>query len=123
MERLVLPIPVSVNRWLGMRRGRLYKTPEAQQWTRDALLLVKNWRQRTGWRIVPAGIPVIERIWIWWPDGRKHDPDNTFKILHDTLSAVVVTDDDQIWPQVWGVAVDRTNPRMELELCVKEAEA
>lgn len=121
--RLVLPLPPSDNQshrlvMRGPYPARI-RTAETRRYERDIGWLATQWMQRTGWRVPPADVPVMERVWIWWPNHRKHDPANVFKVLHDALKGVVVVDDDQIWPQVWGIAWDPRFPRIEVELAQK----
>lgn len=123
MIRLVLPLPPSDNASHVIVRPRPKTHPDrvkrvpstdTADFKRTTGYLAKAWMRQAAWQMPPAKAPVIERVWIWWPDGRKHDPANIFKVLHDSLKGIVVPDDDQLWPQVWGVAIDRRDPRVEV---------
>lgn len=124
MARLVLPLPPSDNAahrlvMRGSHPARI-RTDATKQYEHEAGWLAKVWAHRYGWQVPPVGTPVIERLWIWWPDHRTHDPANLFKVLHDSVKGILVVDDDQIWPQVWGVAWDKRHPRVEMEWTVRE---
>lgn len=125
MTRLILPVPPSDNasHRLVMRGAwpARIRTGTAKAYEEEVGWLARQWRGKTGWTVPPATQPVIERIWIYWPNRRTRDPANILKILHDSIKGILVLDDDQIWPQVWGVAVDRDQPRVELEFVRGEA--
>lgn len=118
--RFFLPgVPPSVNhaytRFVD-RRGHVHRrlTPEAQKWIEDAHLVAKTACKAAGWQ--PVEQKVVVRIWIRWPNARRHDPDNTFKLLLDSLSNVVYTDDKWALPRVMDWTVDRTNPGIHVEI-------
>ena len=63
---------------------------------------------------------VVMRVWIWWGNTNRRDPDNIFKLLNDAIKGVLVPDDNMILPQVIDFYVDRGNPRVEVELELME---
>ena len=56
------------------------------------------------------------RVWIWWPNAKRRDPDNIFKMLNDAIKGVLIEDDNMILPQVIDFEIDKQNPRVEVEL-------
>ncbi|GMA50153.1 hypothetical protein GCM10025857_15100 [Alicyclobacillus contaminans] len=125
MSRLVLPLPPSVNhayRNFTTANGRRMRVPtrEAARFKRDAAWLAKAWRADTRWSIPPEDRKVIVRMWVYWRDWRRRDTDNTWKLTLDALKGILYEDDSMCLPQVIDFGVDRENPRVEIELEVKE---
>lgn len=53
----------------------------------------------------------------FFPDRRKRDAGNYRKLVTDCLSGIAYTDDSQLVSETWEkVAIDRENPRIEIEL-------
>ena len=123
VTRLILPLPPSKNAAYNQANigGRLRRLPSAatQRFNRDARVLAQNWAQNVSWTQPDAGEKVVMRFWIWWPDRRKRDPANMIDGLADALKGVLFPDDDILLPQAMDFAIDRENPRLEVELEVK----
>lgn len=121
MKRLVLPIPPTVNHaYKAGRHGRRIQTDATKQFKHDAYWLAYGWRQYTGWTMPEKGVKIQLKYWVFWPDNRRRDVDNLAKVLQDSLTDVLYVDDRYVLPQAMDYTVDRENPRLEIELSVKE---
>ena len=122
-DRLILPLPPSVNHsHHQVRKGnRLMKIPSRQtkDFTHEAGWLAKEWAQKTGWTKT-VKTKLYLRYYIYWPDRRKRDAGNVEKVLSDSLKGILFDDDQYVLPQAMDFSVDRGNPRVEVELEVKE---
>jgi Holliday junction resolvase RusA-like endonuclease len=63
--------------------------------------------------------PVAVSLRVYWPDARHRDLDNMAKVV-DALNGAAWVDDSQIveW-HIYG-AIDRVNPRLEIEIETRE---
>lgn len=100
-------LPLSTNR---LYRGRRFLTPEGKA-NKEALA----WEARVNWRGNPLSGPVALDIALYWPDGRRHDVDN-IKGLLDAFTGILYEDDSQIEELRVRKAIDRANPRVEIEV-------
>lgn len=100
-------LPLSTNR---LYRGRRFLTIEGKT-NKEALA----WEMRAAWRGKPLTGPVALDIALYWPDGRRHDLDN-IKGLLDAFTGILYGDDSQIEELRIRKAVDRINPRVEIEI-------
>lgn len=120
MSRLTLPIPPSVNAsHRNVRINLRIKTDAAKLFLTEAGWLAKQWARQTEWHPPDAGVKVILRYWVYWPDRRKRDADNLCKMLMDSLSGILYLDDRYVLPQAMDYAVDKNCPRVEVELETK----
>ena len=62
------------------------------------------------------GKKVIVRIWVFWKSNQRRDTDNIMKLLLDAMKEIAFWDDRMALPQVMDFAVDKENPRIEVEL-------
>jgi crossover junction endodeoxyribonuclease RusA len=125
--RFVIPgTPPSVNhmyvRFLD-RKGRVHRRPsrEAERWKEAIAWAARAAKLRHGWRCVPSGRKVVVKIWVFWPDNRRRDSDNIWKILLDGLKGQLFEDDRWVLPRVMDWQVDRQYPRVEVEVEIAEA--
>jgi|SRR5581483_2717080 len=101
-------LPVSTNR---LFQGRHILTREARE-TKEALAK-EIW---VAWRQKPIFGPVAVDIIVYWPDARRRDLDNALKNLLDAGTHLLWTDDSQIEELRIRKGVDRSNPRIEIEV-------
>lgn len=109
--RLILPVPPSVNHCYGRTKFGVYKTAEAKAWQQEAGYRAKAW-----WKSQPIDTKLVLNIWVWWPNKRRRDLDNICKLALDALTGIVWTDDHLVLPRFQDYAVDKENPRIELEV-------
>jgi crossover junction endodeoxyribonuclease RusA len=115
--RLILPLPPSVNHaYKNVSIKKRIKTVEASAYISQTAWTARAWAQQTGWTMPSKDQKVIMRVWIWWANNRRRDSDNIFKILSDSLTGIVYPDDCMVLPRVMDFAVDKENPRIEVEL-------
>jgi len=58
----------------------------------------------------------IVRLWFYYPDRRRRDAHNGLKILMDAFEdAGIYTDDRYALPRIMDYAIDREDPRLEIE--------
>ncbi len=123
MNRLILPLPPSVNgAYKNIRINKRVKTHKAVEFIETAGWLATEWKRKTDWIMPDPRQKVIMRVWIWWGNTNRRDPDNIFKLLNDAIMGVLVKDDDVLLPRVMDFGIDRQNPRVELELEVVKGE-
>lgn len=114
--RLALSLPPSVNHYLRHTRNGTYKTQDAKSWQASSGYLARRWwGQRE-----PLAQKLVLRCWVYWPDNRRRDCDNLTKCLADALTGIVWADDCYVLPQYMDYQVDKKNPRIEVEVEVKE---
>jgi len=64
----------------------------------------------------PDKTKIICKMWYFFPDNRRRDTHNTFKILFDAIEkGGLYKDDKYVMPWVMDFTVDRDNPRLEME--------
>lgn len=127
MNRLILPLPPSVNhayRNYRHKSGRRMRVPtrDAEKFKTEASWRAIEWRQKNGWTIPGEKQKVIVRMWVWWKSGQRRDTDNTFKLTLDSLTGVLYVDDHMCLPRVMDFGVDKQNPRLEIEIELLEGE-
>lgn len=121
--RLVVRIPPSVNHsHINVRVGRRLmrvRSEATKQYMTETGWLARKWMRESGWKVPGRDEKVVMRLWIFWPDRRRRDTDNTLKLLQDSLTGILWEDDRQVLPRVMDYEVDRENPRIEIELEVQ----
>jgi Holliday junction resolvase RusA-like endonuclease len=64
--------------------------------------------------------PVAMMLRIFWPDARRRDIDNNIKCILDSANGLVFDDDSQVSELHVSSAIDRSNPRVEVEVHLVE---
>jgi Holliday junction resolvase RusA-like endonuclease len=108
--RFGAPSPKAKGRW---KKARVRK-PEVQQWMEDAgwLLLKVIAEARViddAWGI-HIQRPVRVEVDFRWPDARRRDADNYFKVICDSIKGPLGLDDKDILPSARSAAIDRGRP-------------
>lgn len=104
---LTLPLPPSANRYWRYGRGRVYPSPEAEQYKQTVarLGLAAQVRPFRG----PCRLTVLR----FWFASRRRDIDSGIKVLLDALQGVAYVNDRQIEAVPgWEREIDRDNPRV-----------
>jgi len=115
LNRLILPLPPSVNHCF-LRRGKFtFKTTEAKQWQEAAALKAKAW-----WKGEVLQTKVILNVWVFWNDRRRRDCDNLLKLTSDCLTGIVWVDDYWALPRIQDWTIDKGNGRIEIEVEAKQ---
>ena len=111
--KLVLDFPPSSNRyWRSTVRGgrvHVYKTDEAKAYQAKAY-----WMARKQNHTILDG-PVIVRGTIYFPN-KRGDLTNRIKVLEDAIQGAAYHDDKQVVRIDISKAIDRENPRVELDI-------
>ena len=112
-DRIVLPLPPSVNAMYGTGfDGHKYLTEAAVVWKQEAILTLRT-KQRVHWR----GMKVVVECWVYWKDNRRRDIDNLCKCINDSIQESGVIDDDRwVLFRAMDWEVDRKRPRIELRI-------
>src|SRR5690606_9277420 len=115
--RLTVPgVPPSVNhQYVRTKRGQAL-SKEAKRYAETVQWYAWEAAKRHGWRCTPKGQQVIVRLWYYWPDRRRRDTHNAYKVLLDAMQGVVYEDDRDVLPRVMAAEMDRANPRVEIEV-------
>ena len=116
--KLVIDMPwgssLSVN---DMRFGQ--PSPKARGKWRKARVRkpeVQAWMDRLGWEVkaetigAPCRLPIHILIDFRYPDKRRRDSHNHFKVVADAVASGLGIDDEEVWISTGTVGVDRDNP-------------
>lgn len=93
---------------------------EAKAWYELAAWKAKEWVQKTGWKMTPKDVQVIMDIWYFFKDNAHADPGNHHKALGDFHHGIIVRDDKKLLWRDQAIAIDKVNPRIELDFRVGE---
>lgn len=78
---------------------------------------VYRWIARTSWKGEPiSGRKIALKVVLYFKDERRHDIDNYNKILFDSMNGIVWEDDSQIDELEIRKTVDKSNPRIEVQV-------
>ena len=118
---LILPIPPSVNTCYANRnikgmRGRIL-TDEGRNWKHIAGWEAKAAAQKAGWEITKE--KVIIEVTAYWGDARKHDMNNTHKLLADAFEGILYENDNIVLMRDMDFTIDRKKPRLEITIRLK----
>ena len=121
---LTLSIPPSVNHcyknFIAAGRRNRVLTPMAHAWKDEAKYRTAGLARRERWQMPAADKKIVLEVVAYWPDKRRHDMSNAHKLLCDALEGVVYIDDRMVLVRDMDFDIDRTNPRLELCLYVKD---
>jgi crossover junction endodeoxyribonuclease RusA len=122
--RITLPIPPSANHCHvrrtkcyfknGKKRRRVMNvlSPVASQWMADAKDAALTVMRETKW--VPLEEKTVVEFWVFWPDKRRRDVHNLYKLLCDSLEGTVSPDDKWFLVRTMDFEVDKLHPRVEV---------
>jgi crossover junction endodeoxyribonuclease RusA len=129
--RLTLPIPPSSNHCY-VRRSKVYfkngkkrrrvmnvLTQVAQDWMEDARDAALQVLKDTGW--TPLEEKVVVEVRVWWPDRRRRDVHNLYKLLCDALEGSIAPDDKWFLVRSMNFEYDKGHPRVEVEAYAYES--
>lgn len=122
--KLILPIPPSINACYANRnikgmRGRIL-TEEGRNWKNLAGWEARVAAKQVGWEITKEKV-VIEVI-AYWQDARKHDMNNTHKLLADAFEGILYENDNMVLMRDMDFSIDRKKPRLEVTIRPKGVE-
>ena len=109
--RLVLPLPPSANRYWRFNRGRIHRSPQADIFSTKCYWLVKQQSNK----VEPLEGPVSLVAVVYFPN-RRGDLDNRIKQCLDGLQGAAYADDKQVEHLEFTRAIDKGNPRVEVEV-------
>ena len=122
MIAITLPVGPSVNHcYVTTRQGRRVLSAEARRYVETAVLLVRAEAARSGLAISgKARLCLTARIWF---ERDNRDADNALKLPVDALAEALGINDR--WIKEWHIysAVDKRNPRIEVELKMEATNA
>lgn len=113
-----LDYPPSLNSLYNVGKyGQMYKTDEGKAYLEKVGFLIKN--EFKDVRFDRDNRCEVE-IRVWFPDNRVRDLDNLIKVLQDAIEASGVMEND-CWQVLFrlsleAMGIDRTNPRIILEM-------
>lgn len=126
--KLTLPLPPSVNEYLGYRvvyiNGKAISQPFETKIAKEYKTYVKNIVHRElknqSWGCLDKE-HYIEVNLIYYLNKKRKDSHNLEKVLFDSLmGAGLYPDDDILLPKTENIYIDKYNPRIELELIISE---
>jgi crossover junction endodeoxyribonuclease RusA len=138
MSRLVLPLmmfgkhrgkeyipgvhqglfPSANHIYMNTKHGRKL-TPIAEKKMIEWKEIADTWALDNNVPYFVSGEKVIIRLWFFLNDNRRKDTHNALKLLLDALEGVIYHDDRWCLPQIIDFEIDRTNPRIEIEVELK----
>lgn len=110
MKLTLLTLPLSTNSLYAHVGRHRFLTSRAET-NKEAM----GWEVRSQYHGKPLEGPVRLKIALYWPDARNRDVDN-IKALLDACTGILWADDGQIADLHITKAVDRKNPRVEMEV-------
>jgi crossover junction endodeoxyribonuclease RusA len=126
VNRLILPLPPSQNHMYRnfTKNGRQMRVigPIGMKWIKQAQQEARIWATQNRWEQV-SRTKLIMRLWFFWPNGRTMDTHNRLKITLDALEGILYENDYYVLPQIIDFQVDKSNPRLEIELERKDVSA
>ena len=73
-----------------------------------------QWQIKSQWKLPPINEPIAMSVIIFWGDKRSRDIDNGNKILLDSMTGIVYTDDKLIDELKVVREYDKKAPRVEI---------
>lgn len=125
---LTVPLPPSVNKYLGKKVGYkngapyviVYETVEAKRYKANILRLTTKAKNRVNWKQTDENTYIVCELDIYLARKRQ-DSDNFFKVLLDSLTgAGIFYDDSMVIPRVKNVYIDTENPRINLTIKIAD---
>lgn len=125
---LTLPLPPSVNEYLGYRvvyiNGRAISQPFETRVAREYKAYVKNIVHRElkkqSWKCLDKEHYIDVKL-VYYLNKKRKDSHNLEKVLFDALmDAGLYPDDDILIPKTENIYIDKYNPRVELELTISK---
>lgn len=115
--KLTVPLPPSVNHcyFTCPKTGRRILTKKGKQYVAAVQTMAKLEANQQGWEPT-AKQKVIINLWWWFPDNIRRDTHNGLKLLLDALEKAVYDDDRYALPRIQDWDVDKTDPRVEMEI-------
>lgn len=126
--KLVLPLPPSVNEYLGYRvvyvNGRAISQPFETKIAKEYKTYVKNVVHRElkkqSWECLDKEHYIDVNL-VYYLNKKRKDSHNLEKVLFDALmGAGLYPDDDILLPKTKNIYIDKYNPRVELELTISD---
>lgn len=105
---IILPIPVSANRYWRNFRGRMVISAEARAYKEEAAWIAKA----AGATLLDGDVSITLRV---FRPAKRGDLDNSIKVILDSLQGIVYANDSQIVRIVAERYDDKKNPRVEVE--------
>jgi len=108
--KLILPEPLSLNRAYRTYQGRMLISKEGRAYKKSVAWLVAASKTHLGKRRLAVCMTVH------FSNRRRHDADNTFKLILDAMADGGLYDDDSQIDDLRFIrgAMDKTNPRAEV---------
>lgn len=115
----MLPVPPSLNhayenRWVRGRQQRVL-SGEAEAFKKEVQIRAILWRNMNSWSIPSEDRKIIVHAWFYWANMQDNDANNRWKVLFDALEGIIYPNDAMVLERVQDIALDRQNPRLELE--------
>ena len=126
--KLVLPLPPSVNEYLGYRvvyiNGRAISQPFETNIAKEYKTYIKNLVHRElkkqSWECLDKEHYINVDL-VYYLNKKRKDSHNLEKVLFDALmGAGLYPDDDILLPRTTNIYIDKYNPRVELELNISD---
>jgi crossover junction endodeoxyribonuclease RusA len=109
MTRLILPPPISANRYWRKFRNRMVVSAEAKAYKQQVALIACT----NGLEMLSGDVAIRLDV---YREAKRGDLDNRIKVLLDSLQGILYADDKQIVEIHARQFDDKHNPRVEVEI-------
>lgn len=113
---ITLPIPPSINHCYFYIGGKKVKAKDAREFDAKVIKLVQEEMSKQKVLQFKEQTKIRCNMKYYFPDNRRRDTHNTFKLLFDAIEkGGLYIDDRYVLPCVTDWEIDKANPRLELE--------
>jgi crossover junction endodeoxyribonuclease RusA len=100
--------------------NRKIRTAKTKAYDANVQELTHTAMKQNKFEIFPDNTKIRMNMWFHFPDRRKRDTHNTFKIPMDAMQDILYADDYWVLPNIVDFDIDRENPRLDLEFYIIE---
>lgn len=118
--KISIPLPPSINHAYYYHNNRKIRTTKTKQYDAQVQQLAIQAMKEQGLEMFADNTKIRMDMWFYFPDARKRDTHNTFKIPMDAMEGIVYVNDYWILPNIVDFGIDRINPRLDLQLYIIE---
>lgn len=111
-----IPIPPSINHAYYYHGNKKIRTAVTKAYDANVQKIIREAMIAQNVTMFPEDTKIRMDMWFHFPDARKRDTHNTFKIPMDSMEGILYHNDYWVLPNIVDFDIDRENPRLELKL-------
>jgi len=115
-----IPLPPSINHAYYYHNNRKIRTTKTKAYDKQVQEIIQQIMKEQEFEIFPNDTKIRMDMWFHFPDARKRDTHNTFKIPIDAMEGILYYNDYWVLPNIVDFDIDRKNPRLDLKLYIIE---